>query len=337
MNPILLTGGFGYIGSHTASILAERKEEFIIYDNFSNTNPDIVKRLEQTTNKKINYVNGDIRDTNKLINVIKTNKISSVIHFAALKSTEDSINNPIEYYDVNVLGTISLLKAMQINGVKKFLFSSSASIYGEPEYLPIDENHPIHALNPYGESKLIVEKILSDLSHSDNSWSIICLRYFNPIGSHHYGLIGDDPLLEKSKNLMPSIINVAKGLKKIVDVYGDDYDTQDGTGVRDYIHVMDLADAHVKSINYLDKFSGIDIFNLGTGKGFSVMELINTFENVTGQIIKKNIIKRREGDISCCYADPSKANNILEWETKMNLREMCMSAWNFSKNSNKIL
>ena len=223
---------------------------------------------------------------------------------------------------------------MKINGVNKFLFSSSASIYGEPVYLPIDEKHPLNAINPYGESKLIVEKILSDLSLSDNRWSIICLRYFNPIGAHHYGLIGDDPLLEKSKNLMPSIIKVAKGLKKNVDIYGNDYDTPDGTGVRDYIHVMDLASAHVKSLSYLNKFSGLDIFNLGTGKGFSVMELINTFENVTGQSINKKIIKRREGDVSCCFADPSKVNNILEWETKMNLSEMCKSAWNFSNKIN---
>lgn len=331
MNRILLTGGFGYIGSHTASVLADKKEEFLIYDNFSNSKPDIVKRLEKTTNQKINYVDGDIRDTNRLIKVIRNNDISSVVHFAALKSIEDSVNNPLEYFDVNVSGTISLLKAMKINNVKKFLFSSSASIYGEPEYLPIDETHPLHAENPYGESKLIVEKMLSDLSDSDNEWSIICLRYFNPIGSHHFGLIGDDPLLEKSKNLMPSIIRVAKGLQKNVDVYGDDYDTKDGTGVRDYIHVMDLADAHVKSLSYLDKYSGLNIFNLGTGKGFSVMELINTFENVTGQSITKKIIKRRDGDVSCCFADPSKAYSLLEWETKKDLREMCLSAWNFSK------
>lgn len=330
MNRILLTGGFGYIGSHTASILAEKKEEFLIYDNFHNIKPDIVNRLEKTTNKKINYVNGDIRDTNKLIKVIQLNNISSVIHFAALKSIEDSVARPLQYYNVNVAGTLSLLKAMELNGVKKFLFSSSASIYGEPKYLPIDENHPLNAINPYGESKLIVERILSDLSQSDKEWSIICLRYFNPIGAHHYGLIGDDPLSGKSNNLMPSIIKVAMGLKNNIDVYGDDYDTKDGTGIRDYIHVMDLAAAHVRSLNYLDKISGIDIFNLGTGNGFSVLELINTFENVTGQSINKKIIKRRPGDVSCCYADPSKANTILEWETKMNLELMCKSAWNFS-------
>ena len=335
MNRILLTGGFGYIGSHTATILADKKKEFIIYDNFSNSKIDIVERLEKTTKQKIKYIAGDVRDTKKLINVIKTNQIKSVIHFAALKSVEDSVTTPLDYYDVNVLGTISLLNAMKVNGIKKFLFSSSASIYGEPEYLPIDENHPLNAVNPYGESKLIAEKILKDLSHSDNEWSIICLRYFNPIGSHNSQLIGDDPILEKSKNLMPSIIKVAMGLKKNVEVYGDDYDTKDGTGIRDYIHIMDLADAHVKSLNYLDKFSGIDIFNLGTGNGFSVLELINTFESVTGKNIKMKISRRRKGDVSCCYADPSKANNILSWKTKMDLKEMCLSAWNFQKNNIK--
>ena len=222
---------------------------------------------------------------------------------------------------------------MQISEVKKLLFSSSASIYGEPKYLPIDENHPLNALNPYGESKLIVEKILSDLSYSDRKWSIVSLRYFNPIGAHNNGLIGDDPLLENTKNLMPSIINVAKGLKEIVNVCGDDYETPDGTGIRDYIHVMDLAAAHVRSLTYIEEFTGFDVFNLGTGRGFSVMELINTFENVTGQIIKKNIINRRKGDVSCCFADPSKANKVLDWETKMDLKDMCLSAWNFSNSS----
>ena len=334
MSKILLTGGFGYIGSHTASILAEEQEDFLIYDNFINCKSDIVERLGKTLNQKIDYIKGDVRDTNKLINVIKTNQIKSVIHFAALKYIEDSVSNPLEYYDVNVLGTISVLKAMQINGVKKFLFSSSACIYGEPDYLPIDENHQLKSINPYGETKLIVEKILKDLSNSDKEWSIACLRYFNPIGAHNFGLIGDDPLLEKSNNLMPSILKVAKGLKDSIKVYGDNYDTKDGTGVRDYIHVMDLADAHVKALLYLKKNQGINIFNLGTGKGFSVMELINTFENVTSLEIPKQIISRREGDVSSCYADPTKSNNILDWQTKFNLREMCLSAWNFSKNQN---
>jgi len=334
MNRILLTGGFGYIGSHTAAILSEIKEEFIIFDDFSNCRENIVERLEKVIGKKFSYVRGDIRDTSKLIKIIKNNKISSVLHFAALKSIQDSVKNPLKYYDVNVLGTISLLNAMQSNGVKKFLFSSSACIYGEPEYLPIDENHPLKAINPYGETKLIIEKILKDLVRYDENWSITCLRYFNPIGSHPSGLIGDDPISGKSQNLMPSLIDVAKGLKANIEIYGNNYETKDGTGVRDYIHIMDLAYAHVKALKYLKNSSGINIFNLGTGSGYSVLELIDTFENVTGIEIPKKIIKRREGDVSSCYADPSKSKRVLEWQTKMNLYQMCSSAWKFSKNKN---
>jgi len=334
MNRILLTGGFGYIGSHTAAIFEANKEEFLILDNFSNCKANIVEKLEKTINKKISFVEADIRDTSKLIKIIKTNQISSVIHFAAVKSIQDSVNDPLKYYDINVSGTISLLNAMKINGVKKFLFSSSASIYGEPKYLPIDENHQLNAINPYGKTKLAVEKILRELVTYDNEWSISCLRYFNPVGAHHSGLIGDDPLLGKSQNLMPSIIDVAKGFRKNIEIYGADYNTKDGTGVRDYIHIMDLANAHVKALNYLNKSTGINIFNLGTGKGFSVMELINTFENVTGIYIPKKIIKRRRGDVSSCYADPSKSNNILKWQTKMDLAQMCSSAWEFARSNN---
>ena len=334
MNRVLLTGGFGYIGSHTAAILAANKEEFLVLDNFSNCKVNIIGRLEKIINKKISYVEADIRETTKLIDIIKTNQISSVIHFAAVKSIQDSVDDPLKYYDINVSGTISLLNAMKINGVKKFIYSSSASIYGEPNYLPIDENHQLNAINPYGETKLAAEKILRELVTYDNEWSISCLRYFNPVGAHHSGLIGDDPLFGKSQNLMPSIIDVAKGLRKNIEIYGADYNTKDGTGVRDYIHIMDLANAHVKALNHLNKSTGINIFNLGTGKGFSVMELINTFENVNGIYIPKKIIKRRRGDVSSCYADPSKSNNILKWQTKMDLAQMCSSAWKFARFNN---
>ncbi len=330
MGRILLTGGFGYIGSHTAALLAEKGEDFLIYDNFSNCNLNIVNRLEKTIGQRINYIEGDIRDTSKLEHIIGINKISSVVHFAALKYIEDSVKNPIEYYDVNVSGTISLLKAMKTNGVKKFLFSSSASIYGEPKYLPIDENHPLSAINPYGETKLIVERMIDDLAKSDKEWSIISLRYFNPIGAHKFGFIGDDPFSFKSQNVLPSIIKVALGLSDNIKIFGDDYDTNDGTGVRDYIHIVDLANAHLKALMHLDSNKGINIFNLGTGKGFSVLELIKTFENVTGRAIPKQIIKRREGDVSSCYADPSKSNIVLNWKTRMDLKEMCLSAWKFS-------
>ena len=330
MDRILLTGGFGYVGSHTAALLAEKGKDFLIYDNFCNCNSDIVYRLEKTIGKKIYFVEGDVRDTTKIEKIIRDNKISSVLHFAALKYVEDSVNNPLEYYDVNVSGTISLLKAMQKNNVKKFLFSSSATIYGEPKYLPIDEIHPLNAINPYGETKLIVEKMLEDLSKSDGEWSIISLRYFNPIGSHQSGLIGDDPFSEKSKNLLPSIIRTALGLSKEIKIYGNDYDTKDGTGIRDYIHILDLANAHLKALENLNKNKGIHVFNLGTGKGFSVLELVNTFESVTGTHLPKQIIKKREGDVSSCYANPSKSKNILNWQTNLDLKEMCLSAWKFS-------
>ena len=330
MGRILLTGGFGYIGSHTAALLAEKGEDFIIYDNFSNCNSNIVNQLEKTIGEKINFIEGDIRDISKLEAIMSTNKITSVAHFAALKYVGDSVKSPLEYYDVNVLGTINLLKIMQKYGVKKFLFSSSASIYGEPEYLPIDEMHPLKAINPYGETKLMVEKVLEDLSRSDDRWSIISLRYFNPLGAHEFGFIGDDPFSKKSQNLLPSIIRAALGLSSEIKIYGDDYDTKDGTGVRDYIHIIDLANAHLKALIHLNSNKGINVFNLGTGRGFSVLEVINTFEMVTGKHVPKQIIKKRKGDVSSCYADPSKANTFLDWKTKLDLKEMCLSAWNFS-------
>ena len=330
MGRILLTGGFGYIGSHTAALLAEKGEDFIIYDNFCNCNSNIVNQLEKTIGEKINFIEGDIRDISKLEAIMSTNKITSVAHFAALKYVGDSVKSPLEYYDVNVLGTINLLKIMQKYGVNKFLFSSSASIYGEPEYLPIDEMHPLKAINPYGETKLMVEKVLEDLSRSDDRWSIISLRYFNPLGAHQFGFIGDDPFSKNSQNLLPSIIRAALGLSRKIKIYGDDYDTKDGTGVRDYIHIIDLANAHLKALIHLNSNKGINVFNLGTGRGFSVLEVINTFEMVTGKHVPKQIIKKRKGDVSSCYADPSKANTFLDWKTKLDLKEMCLSAWNFS-------
>ena len=331
MNKILVTGGFGYIGSHTATILAEKNKDFVIYDNFFNCKSSVVGRLEKTINKKIEYVKGDIADTNKLIETINNYQINAVIHFAALKSVKESITNPLKYYEINVGGTISLLAAMQKTNVKKLLFSSSATIYGEPNYLPIDEVHPLKAINPYGETKLAVENILKDLVISDKNWSITSLRYFNPIGSHHLGLIGDDPISGKSENLMPSILKVFKGIKSKIEIFGDDYETEDGTGVRDYIHVMDLAAAHSKALGYLAKTNGLNIFNLGTGKGISVLQLINTFEKVTGCSLPKVIRDRRIGDAAYCYANPQKAKSILKWQTIMSLEEMCLSAYNFSK------
>ncbi len=331
MNSILITGGFGYIGTHIATLLAEENNEFVIYDNFINCKKTIINRLNKLTGKKIKYVNGDIRDESKLVKIIKDNNISSVIHLAALKSVEESITNPIEYYDVNVNGTISLLKAMQSTKVRNLLFSSSATIYGEPKYLPIDESHPLKAINPYGETKLIIENFLKNISLADKDWSITSLRYFNPIGAHISGLIGDDPLGSKAKNIIPSILKAINNLNYYFEIYGDDYETPDGTGIRDYIHIIDLARAHISALNFLLNNKGLNIFNLGTGNGTSVMEIINTFEEVTGEKIPKVIKQKRKGDVSSCYADPTKAKKILNWESTMNLKDMCLSSYNFSK------
>lgn len=332
MSSILITGGFGYIGSHTAALLSERNKDFVIYDNFCNSKKSVVKRLEMITNKKVNYEIGDIRDIKKLVRVINQYKVESVIHFAALKSVENSIKNPIEYYENNVGGSITLLHAMEITGVKKLLFSSTAAIYGEPEYSPIDENHPLRTLNPYGNTKLIIENILNDIFNNYNGWSILSLRYFNPIGSHPSFLIGDDPLIKKSTNLMPAIIRVVKGIEKFVEIFGNDYNTHDGSGIRDYIHIMDLASAHIKALEFLSKKDIFEVFNIGTGDGVSVFQLLKIFEDVTGRKVPIIISSRREGDSSCCYADPSKAKKILNWQANLDLKEMCLSAWNFSKN-----
>ena len=333
MSYILLTGGFGYIGAHIITILAKEKINFIVYDNFINCKKSVIKKLEKITNNKVNFIEGDIRDKKLLEDTFKSYKINSVIHLAALKSINNSITRPLDYFDVNVTGTINLLNVMNLNGVKKLIFSSSAAIYGEPKYLPIDEIHPLKALNPYGETKLIVENLLKEIVSSDKNWSIVCLRYFNPIGSHQSKLIGDDPLSEKSVNLMPAIINVVKGFKKELDVFGNNYKTKDGTGVRDYIHIMDLAEAHFKASQFINSSNGLNIFNLGTGKGISVMELVKTFENVTGLKIPLKIKERRQGEVSACYADPTKANNLLDWHANYNLEKMTLSAWEFSKDN----
>jgi len=331
MGSILITGGFGYIGSHTAALLAEINKDFVIYDNFCNSKKSVIKRLEMIINKKVNYEIGDIRDIKKLVKLINKYKVESVIHFAALKSVENSISNPIEYYENNVGGSISLLYAMEMTGVKKLLFSSTAAIYGEPEYSPIDENHPLRTLNPYGNTKLIIENILKDIFNNHKDWSILSLRYFNPIGSHPSFLIGDDPLIKKTTNLMPAIIRVVKGIENSVEIYGNDYNTHDGSGIRDYIHIMDLASAHIKALEFLSEKEIFEVFNIGTGHGVSVFELLKIFEDVSGRKVPIIIAPRREGDSSCCFADPTKAKKILNWQSRLDLKEMCLSAWNFSK------
>ena len=336
MGCILLTGGFGYIGTHTATILSDKNLDFVIYDNFSNSKKSVIKRLEKITKSKVKYEIGDLRDKNNLVKLINKYKVKSVIHFGALKSVENSILNPIEYYENNVGGTISLLSAMQLTGVKKLLFSSTAAIYGEPEYYPIDENHPLKTLNPYGNTKLIIENILKDIFDTEKDWSILCLRYFNPIGSHPSYLIGDDPTIQKTTNLMPAIIKVVKGLEKFFEVFGDDYNTLDGSGIRDYIHIMDLASAHVAAVDFLNNKNIFEVFNIGTGYGVSVFQFLKVFEEVSGLKVPFKVSPRRLGDPSCCYADPSKAKKLLNWEAKRDLKEMCLSAWNFSNASENI-
>ena len=288
-------------------------------------------KIRKIIKQEIDFFEGDIQDTDKLLAIIQNNNISSVLHFAALKSVEDSLYSPIEYYETNISGTISLLNAMKIANVKNLVFSSSASVYGEPNYLPIDELHRVQSINPYGQTKIIVEEILSDLAKYDNSWSINSLRYFNPIGAHPSYLIGDDPISTKSRNLMPNIIDVVKGIKKEIKIFGNDYDTKDGTCIRDYIHIMDLANAHYKSLQFLEKSKGFDVFNIGTGNGYSVLELINTFEDATGLGVPKCFVERRKGDTHSCYADPSKARDILGWQSEYDLRQMCLSAFKFSR------
>lgn len=331
MNYVLITGGLGYIGSHTVSILAKNNIKFLILDNLSNCKIGVIERLEKIIKEKIDFIEGDIRDTNKLITIFQKYDISSVLHFAALKSVEDSLFEPIKYYETNISGTISLLNAMKKTNVRNLVFSSSATVYGQPKYLPIDEMHRTEAINPYGLTKFIVEEILSDLVKYDNTWSINSLRYFNPVGAHPSHLIGDDPISIKSKNLMPNIIDVVNGITKEIKIFGNDYDTRDGTCIRDYIHIMDLANAHYKSLQFLEKSKGFYIFNIGTGIGYSVLELINTFEDTTGIEVPKCFVNRRDGDVQSCYADPTKARENLGWHSKFDLRQMCLSSFEFSR------
>ena len=333
MNNILITGGLGYIGSHTASILAKNNIKFLILDNLSNSKISVVERLGKIVKQKIEFIKCDIRDTNNLVAIIQKNNISSVMHFAALKSVEDSIFSPTEYYETNISGTISILNAMKIANVRNLVFSSSATVYGQPKYLPIDELHRIESMNPYGKTKIIVEEIFSDLVKYDRNWSINSLRYFNPVGAHPSYLIGDDPISVKSKNLMPNIIDVVKGITKEIKIFGKDYDTKDGTCIRDYIHIMDLANAHYKSLQFLEKSKGLNIFNIGTGNGYSVLELIKTFEDVTQLKVPKIFAKRRDGDVHSCYADPTKARKILGWNCEYDLRQMCLSSFEFSRSN----
>ena len=326
---ILLTGGLGFIGSHTASVLLSAGHEVVILDNLSNSKLDVIERIESITDSRVIFFEGDVNDTSLVERILAAHKINAVIHFAGSKSVGESNEKPVEYYENNVSGTISLLKAMSRFEVRKLIFSSSATVYGIPNYLPIDEKHQTTAINPYGRTKLHIEEILSDVATSNQDWRIICLRYFNPVGAHESGLIGEDPN-QVPNNLFPYISKVAAGEFPYLDIYGDDYNTDDGTGVRDYIHVLDVADGHLAALKHIGNSNrGFDLINLGSGHGSSVFEIIKTFERVNNVTIDFKIVARRKGDVASCYADTSKASRLLNWSAARNLEEMCSSAWKF--------
>jgi UDP-glucose 4-epimerase len=303
----------------------------VLYDNLSNSKHSVLERLETITGVQLPFIEGDVRDTTRLEQTLNDHNIDAVIHFAGLKAVGGSVEKPIDYYENNVTGTISLLKAMCATSTRTLVFSSSATVYGDPEYLPLDEQHPTSATNPYGRSKLQIEEILADVAKSDSNWHIACLRYFNPVGAHDSGLIGEDPN-DIPNNLMPYIACVASGNLPYLNVYGNDYATPDGTGVRDYIHVMDLAQGHTSALHYLKQQTGFHLFNLGTGKGCSVFEMIKAFEQASGKSIPYQISARRAGDVAACYAKVDKAATDMGWKATQTLQDMCASTWGFQKN-----
>lgn len=333
---VLVTGGAGFIGSHTAVELLEAGKEIVIMDNFSNSKPKALEAIRKITGKDFKFYEADYTDRKALEKVFEENKIDSVINFAGFKAVGESVEKPIEYYTNNVSGALVLLDTMRKYGVKKFIFSSSATVYGDPEIIPITEDCKTGGTtNPYGTSKLFIEQILMDLYKSDNSWDISILRYFNPVGAHKSGLIGEEPQ-GIPNNLMPYVARVAAGTLKELSVFGNDYNTKDGTGVRDYIHVVDLAKGHIKALEKLEKeTSGLFIYNLGTGTGYSVLDMVKAFEKTTGKEVPYKIAPRRSGDIATCYSDPTKAKNELGWTAEMGIEEMCRDSWNFIQNKNK--
>lgn len=330
---ILVTGGAGYIGAHVCVELLMSGYGVVVYDNFSNAHRATPHRIEKITSKSLQIIEGDVRDEEKLLYSLKENNCSAVIHLAGLKAVGESVERPVDYYDNNVAGTLSLLRSMRRAHVKKLVFSSSATVYGEPRYLPLAEDHERNALSPYGRTKIFIEDILSDLFVSDPEWRISILRYFNPVGAHESGMIGEDPLGQPN-NLMPFIAQVAVGRQAHLNIWGNDYDTADGTGVRDFIHVVDLAQGHVRALESLTA-SQCTAINLGTGRGYSVLEVIAAFERASGQKINYAFSDRRPGDIACFYADVSLAAQRLNWRATKSLDEMCADAWRWqSKNPN---
>ncbi len=327
---ILLPGGAGYIGSHTAVELLNAGKEIVIIDNFSNSKPEVLDKIKQITGKDFKFYEMDYSNKEELNKVFTENKIDAVLNFAGYKAVGESVKKPIEYYMNNISGALVLLDVMRAHNCKKFIFSSSATVYGDPATMPITEEFPTGGTtNPYGTTKLFIEQILKDIYNSDNSWDICILRYFNPVGAHESGLIGEEPQ-GIPNNLMPYVARVAAGILPELSVFGNDYDTPDGTGVRDYIHVVDLAKGHVKALEKLDKENeGLFIYNLGTGTGYSVLDMVKAFEKATGKEVKYKIAPRRSGDIAKCYADPAKAKIELGWVAEKNLDDMCKDSWHY--------
>ena len=324
---ILVTGGAGYIGSHVCVALAAAGERFVVLDNFSNSRPSVLERVQQITGQAVQCVQGDVRDAALLQELFASHAIEAVMHFAAFKAVGESVAQPLRYYDNNVAGTVALLQAMDAAGVRSMVFSSSATVYGDPASLPIREDFPLSATNPYGWSKLMMEQVLADVAAAEPGlWRIARLRYFNPVGAHESGLIGEDPR-GIPNNLLPYVAQVAAGQREALSVYGNDYPTVDGTGVRDYIHVCDLAEGHVAALRYLRQHPGLLTVNLGTGRPVSVLEMVRGFEQASGRPVPYRIVARRPGDVAACWADPALAERLLGWRARRGVEAMCRDAW----------
>ena len=330
MKSILVTGGAGYIGSHTVLLLLEAGHQVVVLDNLSNSSRESLNRVERLAGKSVAFVEGDIRDANCLDTLFSDYDIAAVIHFAGLKAVGESVTMPLSYYDCNVTGSLRLLEAMERAGVHTMVFSSSATVYGDPATVPIREDFPLSSTNPYGATKLHIEDMLRDLYRSNEKWKLALLRYFNPVGAHESGQIGEDPA-GIPNNLMPYIAQVAVGKREKLGVFGGDYPTADGTGVRDYIHVMDLAQGHLAALEALDADAGLLTVNLGTGRGYSVLEMVTAFSQASGRPVPYEIVERRPGDVASCYADPAHANAVLGWEAQRGIEKMCEDHWRWQK------
>ncbi len=327
---VFITGGAGYIGSHTCVELLAAGHTVSVFDNFCNSQAESLARVERITGKRPTLFEGDIRNGEALTQALQASGVTAVVHFAGLKAVGESVQQPLAYYDNNVVGTVRLLEAMQASDVRQLVFSSSATVYGDPQHLPLTETHPLSTTNPYGQTKLVIEEMLRDMHRSDAAWRIAILRYFNPVGAHHSGLIGEDPQ-GTPNNLMPFVAQVAIGRRPFLNVWGDDYATPDGTGVRDYIHVVDLALGHVRALERLQQHEGCEAINLGTGVGYSVLDMVSAFERASGKPVPYQVAPRRAGDIAACYANADKAKQLLGWKAERDLRAMCDDAWRWQQ------